>query len=91
MDKAEEILDIAMEKMPVAKFGHYSMLIAYVDLFYDLDRKEKARKLIDELKVVMQEKLTYYSQFDDSNIESAFDLIQRNFLFSLMMKHTQQP
>jgi hypothetical protein len=78
--KAEEILDLAMEKMPVNKFGHYSMLISYIDLYYELDRNEKARKLIDELKVVMQEKLFYYSQFDDSNIESAFDLIQRNFL-----------
>jgi hypothetical protein len=80
MEKAEEILDISIEKMPVTKFGHYSMLISYVDLYYELDKKDKARKLIDELKVVMQEKLTYYSQFDDSNIESAFDLIQRNFL-----------
>ncbi len=80
VEKAEEILDISLEKMPVAKFGHYSMLISFIDLYYELDKKEKARKLIDELKVIFQEKLTYYSRFDDSNIESSFDIIQRNFL-----------
>ncbi len=45
VEKAEEILDIAMEKMPVAKFGHYSMLISYFDLYYELGKKEKAKKI----------------------------------------------
>ncbi len=79
-DKAEEILDISLEKMPVHKFGHYSMLISYVDLYYELDKKEKAQKLTSELKIVFQEKLTYYSQFSESEIESVFDQIERNLL-----------
>ena len=54
-DKAEEIVDLSLEKMPVAKFGHYSMLIGYVDLYYGLNKKEKARKLTAELKIVLQE------------------------------------
>ncbi|NLP57754.1 DUF2723 domain-containing protein [Lutibacter sp. B1] len=80
LDKAEEILDISIEKMPVHKFGHYSMLISYVDLYYSLNKKEKARKLVSELKTVLQENLTYYSQFDESNIESVFDEIERSLL-----------
>ncbi len=79
-DKAEEILDISLEKMPVHKFGHYSMLISYVDLYYELEKKEKAQKLTSELKIVFQEKLTYYSQFSESEIESVFDQIERNLL-----------
>ncbi len=43
-------------------------------------KRKKRKKLIDELKVIFQKKLTYYSGFDDSNIESSFDVIQRNFL-----------
>ncbi len=79
-DKAEEILDLSLEKMPVNKFGHYSMLISYIDLYYTLNKKEKARKLITELKTVFQEHLVYYSQFDESDIEAIFNEIERNLL-----------
>ena len=80
LDKAEEILNISLEKMPVTKFGHYSMLISYIDLYYKLNSKEKARKLASELKTVFQENLVYYSQYDEANINSIFDQIERTFL-----------
>ena len=76
--RAEEILDMSLEKMPVHKFGHYSMLYSYLDLFYMIDRQEKARNLIAELKLVLQEHLLYYSQFDMSLIEGVFDEIERS-------------
>ncbi len=79
-EKAKEILRISLEKMPVHKFGHYSMLISYIDLFYLMNEKEDARKLISELKTVFQEKLTYYSQFNQAAIEGIFDEIERNLL-----------
>jgi len=79
-EKAEEIVDLAMEKMPVHKFGHYSMLISFIDIYYSLNKKEKARSLTNQLKSVFQEKLRYYSQFDESDIENVFDQIQRNLL-----------
>ncbi|VAW26972.1 hypothetical protein MNBD_BACTEROID04-1961, partial [hydrothermal vent metagenome] len=75
-----EILDISLEKMPVQKFGHYSMLISYVDLYYQLNEKEKARKLASDLKKVLQENLVYYSQFDESEIESIFGEIKQSLL-----------
>jgi len=78
--KAEEILDISIEKMPVNKFGHYSMLISYLDLYYALDQKEKARNLTSELKTVLQEKLTYYSQFDESYFSSIETELERSLL-----------
>ena len=79
-EKALEILDISLEKMPVNKFGHYSMLISYIDLYYILDETEKARELTSELKTVLQENLVYFSQFDETNIEIVFDQIERSFL-----------
>ena len=79
-EKAKEILLISLEKMPVHKFGHYSMLISYIDLFYILNEKEEARKLITELTTVFQEKLVYYSQFEENDIEGIFDEIERNLL-----------
>lgn len=80
LEKAEEILDIAIEKMPVNKFGHYSMVISYIDLYYALDKNEKARKLISELNTVLQEKLTYYSQFDESYFNGIESELERNLL-----------
>jgi len=79
-NKAEEILDISLEKMPVHKFGHYSMLISYLDLYYTIDKKEKARNLASQLKTVLQENLTYYSQFDAYEIESVFNDVERSLL-----------
>ncbi len=77
LDKAEEILDISLEKMHVHKFGHYSMLFSYLDLYYILNKNDKAQKLNSELKIVLQEKLRYYSQFGESDIENVFNEIER--------------
>ena len=80
LEKAEEILDISLEKMPVHKFGHYSMLISYIDLYYQIDKTEKARKLTGELTTVLQENLTYYSQYDEYEIEAIFTQVERSLL-----------
>lgn len=80
LEKAEEIIDISLEKMPVNKFGHYSMLVSYIELYYHLNKPEKARNLTQQLKTVYQEYLVYYSQFDDSKIERIFNEIERNLL-----------
>ncbi|MDV7186148.1 DUF2723 domain-containing protein [Lutibacter sp. TH_r2] len=79
-DKAEEIIDISIEKMPIDKFGHYSMVIPYVDLYYALNKKEKAQKLIEDLKIPIQEKLTYYSQFENQDFEAVYNQVERNLL-----------
>jgi len=80
VEKAKEILDISLEKMPVNKFGHYSMLISYIDLYYLLNENEKARTLVSELSTVFQENLTYYSQFSENDIEGIFNEIERSLL-----------
>jgi hypothetical protein len=80
LEKAEEVLDLSLEKMPVIKFGHYSMLLSYIDLYYMLNKPEKARQLSAELVQVFQEHLTYYSQFSESDIEIVFNEIERNLL-----------
>jgi len=80
VEKAEEILDTSLEKMPVNKFGHYSMLISYIDLYYLLNETEKARSLSKELTTVFQEDLLYYSQFSEADIEGVFNEIERSLL-----------
>ena len=43
-------------------------------------KKEKARKLTAELKIVLQENLRYYSQFDETTVEAVFSDIERSLL-----------
>lgn len=60
-EKAEKIIDLAMEKMPVKYFGYYSLLEPFVLGYYELDRTEKARKVYEETSNMFREHLLYYS------------------------------
>lgn len=62
-DKAEEVLDLAMENMPVAYFGYYSFLEPFVMGYYHLEKPEKARAIYDEVTQIYQEHLRYYYGF----------------------------
>lgn len=60
-NKAEKVLDLAMEKMPVKYFEYYSLLEPYVIGYYELDKKEKARNVYNDVTKLYQEHLTYYN------------------------------
>ena len=60
-DKAEKLLDLAMEKMPVKYFGYYSLLEPMVLNYYQLDKPEKARKVFEEVTQKHREFLLYYA------------------------------
>ncbi|WP_026450877.1 glycosyltransferase family 117 protein [Aequorivita capsosiphonis] len=62
-DKAENILDLAMEKMPIDYFEYYSLLEPFVIGYYELDKPEKARKVYQDVAKKYQEKLKYYNGF----------------------------
>ena len=49
LEKAENILDLAMEKMPVDMFEYYSLLEPYIIGYYELDKPEKARKVFEDV------------------------------------------
>ena len=59
--KAEKVLDLAMEKMPVQYFEYYSLLEPYVIGYYELDKNEKARKVYEDVSKMYQEHLMYYN------------------------------
>ncbi|MGB2198027.1 MAG: DUF2723 domain-containing protein [Flavobacteriaceae bacterium] len=67
LDKAEEITDLAMEKMPVDIFGYYTFLEPFIGAYYEVDAKEKARKLYQQVAVKYQENLNYFGQVSDDN------------------------
>lgn len=59
--RAKEILDLAMEKMPFGYFGYYVFLEPYVQGYYQVDERDKARELYKGIVKKYQESLNYYS------------------------------
>ena len=60
--KAKEILDLGMEKMPVDKFGYYTLLEPFISGYYQIGEKERAREIWQKVAKKYQESLQYYSQ-----------------------------
>ena len=66
LKKAEEITDLAMEKMPTEIFGIES-IEEYMIFYYKLKANEKARNLYRKITSKFQENLIYYSSLSASN------------------------
>ncbi|MGB1231367.1 MAG: DUF2723 domain-containing protein [Winogradskyella sp.] len=81
LDKAEEIADLAMQKMPVDKFGYYTLLEPYISAYYEIGNLEKGRALFTDVSKKYQENLMYLSTLSLKNqdrfIEEIYTDIQR--------------
>ena len=75
LGKAEEIADLAMEKMPVDVFGYYIFLEPFIGAYYEVNAKEKARNLFKAVAVKYQESLSYYSRVSESNKSQYIQII----------------
>lgn len=79
--KAEEILDLAMEKMPVAYFEYYSLLEPFVLGYYEIDAKEKARKVFEETSQKHREFIAFYGSMElneqSENIEEIYSKLNQ--------------
>ena len=74
--KAENIIDLAMTKMPLDKFNYYSVIEPFAKGYYEIGKKEKARQLLEKLMTKYKENLNYYGSLnpaDQSDI--AIDVI----------------
>lgn len=60
VDKAEDLMDLAMEKMPVDKFKLYTLVEPFVDGYYRINKPEKARKVFNDLALMYKDHLNYY-------------------------------
>jgi hypothetical protein len=62
-EKAEKVIDLAMAKMPIDYFEYYSLVEPFAIGYYEVGKKEKARKVVATLIQKYQESLTYFSGF----------------------------
>jgi len=65
-DKAEEILRLSLEKMPIDYFGFYSLVEPYILTYYKLGLYEEGNSLFSQLEEKYNQSLNYYSNLNYS-------------------------
>jgi hypothetical protein len=66
--KAEKVIDLAMTKMPLKYYDYYTMVEPFASGYYAIGKKEKARKLLNDLTAKYKEQLKYYSTYKPSDL-----------------------
>lgn len=75
-DKARNIINLAMTKMPVEYYEYYTLLEPFASGYYQLGQKKEARQLLDKLIKKYQENLIYFRglSIDEQN-DVAIDIV----------------
>ncbi|WP_127844620.1 glycosyltransferase family 117 protein [Psychroflexus aestuariivivens] len=63
-DKAENIMDLAMENIPVKHYQYYQLVEPYIIGYYEIGKTEKAREVWEQVATNYQEWLDYYAELD---------------------------
>ena len=66
-DKALELLDLTMKKLPIEDYGYYTLLLPFIDSYYLLQKNQKARKIFTLISSKYQENLFYFSGLSERN------------------------
>ncbi len=61
IDKAKDIIDLAMTHLPVDFYGFYTFVEPFVDGYYKVGETTKARELYGQLKGIYEDRLDYYA------------------------------
>ena len=93
--RAKEMLDLAMEKMPVEFYGYYTLLEPYISGYFEVGQPEKAKALWEQVAIKYQENLKFYSGWDEDRIyENADNIItdmeRYRALVDLLFIHGEQ-
>lgn len=70
MDKAKNIIELAMTKMPLDKFGYYSLVEPFAKGYYEVGERNKAHNLLDKLTGKYTDNLNYYAKLSPSEQSS---------------------
>ena len=95
-DKAENIIDLAMTKMPLDKFNYYSVIEPFAKGYYEIGKKEKAQQLLEKLMTKYKENLNYYGSLNpadqsDIAIDVITDIERYRSLLQVMKENGDMP
>lgn len=75
-EKARKIIELALTKMPLEKFGYYSLIEPFANGYYKINEKAKAQALLNQLMAKYKESLNYYGKtLPSEQTENAVDII----------------
>jgi hypothetical protein len=91
-DKAKNIIDLAMAKMPLDKFGYYSMVEPFTRGYYQVGDKAKAHQLLEKLMTKYKESLNYYgglkaSEQNEITVDIITDIERYRSLLKVMKEN----
>ena len=66
-DKAEEIIDLAFEKMPIDFYGYYSLWTPFIEGYYNINKDLKAQEVVKKISLKYSDRLNYYSSLEIFN------------------------
>ena len=66
-DRAEEIIDLAFEKMPIDFYGYYSLWTPFIEGYYKIDKDLKAHDVVKKISLKYSDRLNYYSSLEIFN------------------------
>ncbi|AWK04273.1 hypothetical protein HYN56_08495 [Flavobacterium crocinum] len=76
IDKAKNVINLAITQMPLDKFGYYSLVEPFADGYYKVGEKAKAQDLLNKLVQKYKENLNYYGTLPPSDqTDLAMDII----------------
>ena len=87
---AIKVLDKCLELMPNEKVEYNFFILPMIENYYECKEKEKARDIIATIKETLEEKLSYYNQFDqkrDINNETQRSLSMYNSIVKIAYAH----
>jgi tetratricopeptide (TPR) repeat protein len=89
-EKAIEVLDFAMDKMPAEKFGYNYFVFGIIDSYYKAGATDKARELTNAFANHLDAELDYFSAFDRENRKRAANEWRTNLQFYQMLLQNVQ-
>lgn len=80
-DKAEKIIDLTLEKMPIKYFRYYIFTEPFIDGYFKIGKTEKAIAVYNEVKAKYLEYLQYYKNLEDDqkydDIEDIYQYLEK--------------
>ncbi len=76
IDKAKNVINLAMTKLPLDKFGYYSLVEPFANGYYKVGETAKAQDLLNKLVKKYNENLNYYATLPPGDqTDLAMDII----------------
>lgn len=85
-EKAVEVLDYAMSKMPVEKFGYNYFLLGMIESYYKAGAADKADALVNGFADMLESELKYYEQFKGTTFSNdAVEFVNEDLQYFQML------